>query len=563
MAKVVAADLQINTTESVKAVKTAQQELRQLLRTLTTLDEGSAEFQRLTQRAGELRDQIGDINQRVNFLANDTQKLAAFTDIAGGIAGGFAAAQGAAALFGGESEDLVKVLTRVQGSMAVLQGIQAAANTLNKDSAAMVFLNIQRQRVLQLELVKSGLALRGWSAALAATGIGAVVVGLGLLVAWMVKSQEATEEQTAALERQKRVIDLMNESIKLQTTLRQEQIDTEQAASGNALQAAQQRLTILNEEIRQQEAAIEIEKRNIESLTGFENNELLKRRQNNLLQRQINLENLRQDLLAQVNIITEEQKKQEAMARNTMRVTAMAAKETFTQLATDLQAIATKANAESLALQIQQTKDAFNQRMQLEMDALDKQAAMNKMYRDNKLADERALEAAQFSIASQGFGALSQLAAAFSQSQGANSEKMFEISKKLAIAQATVDTISSAVAAYKSVAAIPIAGPALAVAAAAAATAAGLARIQQIRNTKFGGTGQPNVQAQVQQQTGIQSGPLPFNLPINGGQFVPVGQSPQGLQMAQGGMIRAFVVESDVTGVQARVRNARNLGELS
>lgn len=57
--------------------------------------------------------------------------------------------------------------------------------------------------------------------------------------------------------------------------------------------------------------------------------------------------------------------------------------------------------------------------------------------------------------------------------------------KTIAIAQATWDTYSSAVASYKAMAGIPYVGPALGVAAAAVAVASGIANIAQISSAKF------------------------------------------------------------------------------
>ena len=56
--------------------------------------------------------------------------------------------------------------------------------------------------------------------------------------------------------------------------------------------------------------------------------------------------------------------------------------------------------------------------------------------------------------------------------------------KAMAAAQATIDTYQSAVGAYKSMAGIPIVGPALGAAAAGAAVAAGLANVKKITSTK-------------------------------------------------------------------------------
>jgi hypothetical protein len=69
------------------------------------------------------------------------------------------------------------------------------------------------------------------------------------------------------------------------------------------------------------------------------------------------------------------------------------------------------------------------------------------------------------------------------------SRKAFEVGKAASIAQATLNTYESATASFTSLAKIPIVGPALGAAAAAAAIAAGLANVQKIQSTTFGGGG--------------------------------------------------------------------------
>lgn len=69
--------------------------------------------------------------------------------------------------------------------------------------------------------------------------------------------------------------------------------------------------------------------------------------------------------------------------------------------------------------------------------------------------------------------------------QSSSNKKMAAVGKTAAIAQATIDTYKSAVAAYSAMAGIPVVGPALAVAAAAAAIAAGLNNVAQISNVQL------------------------------------------------------------------------------
>jgi hypothetical protein len=73
------------------------------------------------------------------------------------------------------------------------------------------------------------------------------------------------------------------------------------------------------------------------------------------------------------------------------------------------------------------------------------------------------------------------------QSLGQHSKAAFAAWKAMAIAQTIIDTYTSAVASYKSLAGIPYVGPALGFTAAAIAVAAGMARVSAIRSTQYQG----------------------------------------------------------------------------
>jgi hypothetical protein len=140
-------------------------------------------FKELSKEAGVLKDAIGDVSARVNVLASDTQKLDAMISTATGIAGAFSVAQGAVALFGDENEDLQKALLKVQGTMAILNGLQAVQATLNKDSAFSVTVLGAAQTAYNAVVGTSTGLMKVFRLALAATGIGAIILLVGALVA--------------------------------------------------------------------------------------------------------------------------------------------------------------------------------------------------------------------------------------------------------------------------------------------------------------------------------------------------------------------------------------------
>lgn len=128
--------LLIDAADAAKSVAETKKALRDLKTAALSVEEGSQAFSDLTTASGKLQDKIGDLAATTRYLGDDLKNLKGFTSVASGIAGAFAAAQGAAALFGGENKQLEASLLKVQSAMSILQGIQAVGEVLQKESAA-------------------------------------------------------------------------------------------------------------------------------------------------------------------------------------------------------------------------------------------------------------------------------------------------------------------------------------------------------------------------------------------------------------------------------------------
>jgi len=175
------------TDQATGQFKNLKQELKsiegELNRMATAGQTGTDAFKKLQQRAGQVKDQIGDTKNAIKALSSDTFKLDAFAQGAQGIAGGFAAAQGAMALFGSENKAVEEAIKKTQGAMALLQGVTAITNILQKDSAFSLNFLGKAQKANAVATDTGTKATKGFSKALTATGIGALVIGLGLLIA--------------------------------------------------------------------------------------------------------------------------------------------------------------------------------------------------------------------------------------------------------------------------------------------------------------------------------------------------------------------------------------------
>jgi hypothetical protein len=175
-------------TETVKTfkqqLKEAKNEAQQLV---ATFGEFSQEALAGQQKVANLSDQMEDFNDRVKALNPD--KFAKVQTVVNGVASGFSAAQGAMALFGSESQDLQKTLVKVQGAMALAQGLEGLGK-------------VQQQfKTLALEVkgnvVKSFSSLKG---AMSALGIGLLVAALGYVIANFEKVKKAVYNLIPGLE---------------------------------------------------------------------------------------------------------------------------------------------------------------------------------------------------------------------------------------------------------------------------------------------------------------------------------------------------------------------------
>ena len=182
-----------------------RKELKQLTVQLQNLDPASKEFETVAKRAGQIKEQMRGVTDAINDA--DPEKFGGkFQRTAEGIAGAFSAVTGAQALFGQQSEEIEKQMLKVQGAIALTQGISAmkelrndatelAGSIKNKVVTAFQSLNASQianaqatgtmttlQKAYNVVIGTSTGALKGFKLALASTGIGALILALGYLI---------------------------------------------------------------------------------------------------------------------------------------------------------------------------------------------------------------------------------------------------------------------------------------------------------------------------------------------------------------------------------------------
>lgn len=179
------------------------------------------------QSAGQLKDEIGDIKAQTTALSSDFVGLdTAMAGISTGTAV-FQGMQSAMALAGGENEELVQTMVKLQAVQGVVNAVSTVANNLNKEAilgiqirngltkiqnwlmtgtagattltaTASGGLATAQGAVAVSTNVASG-AMKAFRGALLATGIGAVVVLVGALVVAFEQMGDEAEKQSAKL----------------------------------------------------------------------------------------------------------------------------------------------------------------------------------------------------------------------------------------------------------------------------------------------------------------------------------------------------------------------------
>lgn len=122
---------------------------------------GSEAFKELSKKTGDLQDSLADLKATTKNLGSDTFVFDGLLNAAQGLAGAYGVAQGAAALFGEENEELQRTFVKLQAVMTIIQGLQAVRNTLQKENTAMLLLqNVREKGLLAVQTLKA-LVLRG------------------------------------------------------------------------------------------------------------------------------------------------------------------------------------------------------------------------------------------------------------------------------------------------------------------------------------------------------------------------------------------------------------------
>ena len=110
--------------------------------------EGDPSYIEMADQIGKIKDALGATHDAIKLFGDGQYKLIAVMNSFEAVAGATSIATGAMSLFGTENENVARAIQKVQSVMAILNGVQAIAKVLDKDSAMM--LRIRQIRTLAL-----------------------------------------------------------------------------------------------------------------------------------------------------------------------------------------------------------------------------------------------------------------------------------------------------------------------------------------------------------------------------------------------------------------------------
>lgn len=153
----------------------------------------SARLERARLASDELRDSLASQSRQLDLAVQGFTAVGNAMQMASGIMG----------LFGTESEEMTESINRTVQIMAVLQAAQELYNQtvtrgtfLNTTWNAAMKGSAAIMSALGIATTSASVAMRALQAAIAATGIGLLVVGVGELVGWLMRLSQSSSDAT-------------------------------------------------------------------------------------------------------------------------------------------------------------------------------------------------------------------------------------------------------------------------------------------------------------------------------------------------------------------------------
>jgi hypothetical protein len=509
--------------------------------------QNTEEFIRLQQEAGEFKRTIEGVEQSVDSVAKSgTQGMQLFSEALTAVTAGFTIATSMSALYGEENEDLQKTMMKVQASMALLQSIQALLAITTKTSAVATTANRIALALYDKTLKGTIVSLRLFRTALISTGIGAAVVGVGLLV-------ENWEKLTKVV---KDFLGIETKDLKAVSELAQRQVELAEARGESEAKVQKLLMAAYDARIaaaeKEEERAQLIHEKEVARLTyqtKLRTDAIEKQKKDAEDLREMDsaasqeAENFR---LAKIGRINDELAREKALRDEKLAIL----REEKSEREADLKKRFTDADEFAKAYILLTEEMRFKEQSIAEESA----AKIGEIERNRRQQD--------LQMASNAIGALGDLLTAGLGQSEKDQRKAFEINKKASMGQALINTFMAVTAA------LTAGGNPIKLATgrqfvdAGIALAAGLAQVAKISKTQFQGSSASGGGGALTAGGGGGGEAAPASIFANP-QTTMLGTDGAAMGQGQGTQpMRAYVVERDITQSTRRVRRLEEFATL-
>lgn len=168
--------------ESLTAIR---QEVKLLDLELSKLPKNTVEYNNKLKELSARKADMADLRTAINAL-DPEKKVEALAKVGVAITGGFTAALGVSNLLGESNKELEASLVKVQSALGVLQGLQAVVNAKDDLKILAVASGFDKLKGAIFGTAAAGeganVSFKALRATLASLGIGAIAIGLGLLI---------------------------------------------------------------------------------------------------------------------------------------------------------------------------------------------------------------------------------------------------------------------------------------------------------------------------------------------------------------------------------------------
>ena len=562
--------LTVETKDSQQSLADLRKELKSAKDAMIAAEEGTEEYNAALKIAAERTHQLSEINRVIKGTAMDFGAvLKNTTAVLSGVAGGMNALRGVSALLGTDNVALQETFVKLQAGMAIVQGLQGIDGMVKGFQNLGTVLKSSSVGIKAITIVQNL-----WNKAVAANPIMILVGALALLggaiagVTSYMKSSNDEQREANRLQREAEALAATRRMNALMNNLEfEKELELKRIAGATEQELNNDRIKMINDELARNRSRVtqlinletSLQKKGKElsakakeelntKIKDIENFEIEKRKLTNAnevldardrkktvddekakldeilrLEKESYAKRLQEQIIFNENLSTKlisDQESRKALLDKWRSDDDKFAEEMFDKQETELDLFISQADAENKIF-FEQQKEAFDNQQKLRV--LDLQ-------RRQQAADAAA-------------GIMMSLADIVGRDS--------ELGKAMAVASTTISTYNSAQLAYQS-AFLPVptaASPVLGGLAAGAAIAAGIANVKSILSVKIprkGATGTPSIRG-----NSVQAPKPPSFLPkIESVKNVNTDSEVQ----LQGAPIKAYVVESEITNTQKKMR---------